>query len=145
MFCHVSLRRALKIVFLNNCIPLTPPTLSKSLKTFTEGTTPGSSDTLEIKGHMSEADRIVFLGFAFHKLNMNAIAPLIPASTSLDVPKCYATTHGISDSDKRWITNQILNLYNAAPFARLPESNNIHLANLRCKELFTEFWRSLSF
>lgn len=57
---------------------LTPDLLLKlvvGIKTFSEGTDPESSDILEIRKHMGKANVLVFLGFAFHKLNMELINP----------------------------------------------------------------------
>ena len=111
--------------------------LSQKIKTFTEGTDPGSSEILEIRKHMKIANRVVFLGFAFHKLNMLLIAPEQIEGTSNSEINCFATTLGISPNDKFIIEKQIRELY-------LGEIT-VNMANLTCAELFTEYWRSLSF
>ena len=111
--------------------------LSKKIKTFAEGTDPESSKILEIRKHMGMASRVVFLGFAFHKLNMQLIAPaLADGKNNLGV-KCFATTYGISASDKEVIQEQIEELYR--------HEIKVSMANLSCGEFFTEYWRSLSF
>ena len=111
--------------------------LSQKIKTFTEGTDPGSSEILEIRKHMNIANRVVFLGFAFHKLNMLLIAPQQVDGTSNSTIKCFATTNGISNSDKEVIEEQIKELY-SGPI-------EVQMANLTCADFFTEYWRSLSF
>jgi len=111
--------------------------LSKKIKTFTEGTDTESSEILEIRKKMSMASRFVFLGFAFHKLNMQIIAPGQINDKSNSKVRCFATTYGISDNDKEIIEEQIKNLYH--------NEIRVNLANLKCCEFFIEFWRSLSF
>lgn len=111
--------------------------LAESIKTFTEGTNPDSSDIIAIREKVENAARIVFMGFAFHKLNMGLIKPTNIVRTDFSSIKCYATTLEISKSDKEVISEQICELYEAT----------IHpnMANVTCKDMFSEFWRSLSF
>jgi len=111
--------------------------LSQKIKTFTEGTDPKSSEILEIRKHMGVADRVVFLGFAFHKLNMQLITPEYVDDSNNSKVKCFATTYGISNSDKEVIDEQIKKLYR--------DEIGVSMANLLCGEFFTEYWRSLSF
>jgi len=111
--------------------------LAKKIKTFAEGTDPKSSEILAIKTHMSNADRLVFIGFAFHKLNMKLIAPGNQKNNDKTHMRCFATTYNISESDKEVIKDQINDLYNSKIDTRM--------ANLPCSLFFTEFWRSLSF
>ena len=113
--------------------------LSSQIKTFTEGIDPEFSEITPIKTYMANADRLVFLGFAFHKKNMLLITP--DSSTVKYVPKCYATTYGISDSDQEVIRFQIGNLY----ISTVPDSYNVSMAHLKCNSFFYEFWRSLAF
>jgi hypothetical protein len=114
--------------------------LSRKIKTFTEGTNPKASEILEIRRHMNIANRLVFLGFAFHKLNMQLITPEPPAkddTKKFDV-KCFATTYEISDSDKEVIAQQIRQLYRGGV-------NELSMANSSCGDFFKEYWRSLAF
>lgn len=111
--------------------------LTSKIKTFTEGTDPDSSDILDIKEHVCQANKLVFIGFAFHKLNMQLIAPENCARTSPKSAKCFASTLGISKSDQEVITRQIYDLYN--------NKINVNMTNLACCAFFSEFWRSLAF
>ena len=116
--------------------------LAQNIKTFTEGTDPNQSDIDEIKRKVGEADVLVFLGFAFHKQNMELISSdQILANRSI---KCYATTLGISDSDKIVILDQIQNLYR---FERPAEKDRVkvYMSNVTCHELFSEYSLSLAF
>jgi hypothetical protein len=110
--------------------------LAKKIKTFTEGTDPNSSDISAIKKHMEQADRLVFMGFAFHKLNMQLIAP--DTKNKVLIPECYATTLNISKSDEGVIRKQIYTLYNNTAI-------DTRMANMECAKFFSEFWRSLAF
>jgi len=47
--------------------------LAKGIKTFTEGTDDESSDIIAIRKHILEASRLIFLGFAFHPINMELL------------------------------------------------------------------------
>jgi hypothetical protein len=112
--------------------------LSKEIKTFTEGTNPDSSDIKEIKEHMAKASHLVFLGFAFHKLNMELITPT-PQIKNQNIIRCFASAYLISDSNREAITETISRLY-----SRPPEVN-VKMKNIQCSELFNEFWNSLTF
>lgn len=111
--------------------------LSQKIKTYAEGTDPESSEILEIREHMGMADQLVFLGFAFHKLNMQLITPGDTFDQSSPMIKCFATTYGISENDKVVIKEQINELYRFEA--------KVSMGNLTCSDFFTEYWRSLSF
>ena len=127
---------AVSIVFGENPSPEELLASSEKIRTFTEGTDPEESEILAIRQHMRKARRVVFLGFAFHRLNMQLISPN-GRGEGQEPPRCFATTLGISDSDKGVIQNQIRNLYQ--------DNLNAQMANVKCSEFFAEFWRSLSF
>lgn len=111
--------------------------ISQKIKTFAEGTDPESSEILKIREHMSTANRLVFMGFAFHKLNMRLIKPENEKELKNIEPDCYATTYNISESDKKVISYQINYIYNKGIQSKM--------VNKKCGAFFTEFWRSLSF
>jgi hypothetical protein len=111
--------------------------LKDTIKTYTEGTDPKSSDISAIKTHMLEANRLLFLGFAFHELNMELIAPNKPKTEPKNRPICYASTFEISESDKEVIHEHIDRLYDA--------DISVKMTNSKCYEFFSEFSRSLAF
>ena len=111
--------------------------LAHDIKTFTEGTDPESSEILAIRSHIASAKRLVFIGFAFHKLNMNLISAQELAEEDASAIRVYSTTLGISESDKEVVSEMINDLYG--------DRLNIRMANVTCKDLFSEYWRSLSF
>ena len=111
--------------------------LAQKIKTFAEGTDPNSSEISNIRRHIALAYRVVFLGFAFHKLNMQLIYP-----GNFDAGKivsCYATAYELSDSDKLVIKEQIEDIYKRTIILEMAKSN------VRCCQFFKEFWRSLAF
>ena len=115
--------------------------ISNKIKTFTEGTDPESSEVVAIRHNIGGAHRLVFLGFAFHKLNMEVLKPDLKP-TEIPRVRCYATTLNISDSDKEVIKYQINGLFE---MESRPTEIHPFMANLTCNAFFSEFWRSLSF
>ena len=111
--------------------------LANQIKTFTEGTDPKSSEILALRNNIAQTDRLVFLGFAFHRLNMNLMSPqgLTPSS---EPAACFGTAYDISDSDCEIIKSE-LRVFSGAKIKN-PLINN----TLKCVGLFKEYWRSLS-
>jgi hypothetical protein len=112
--------------------------VARGLKTFTEGTDDEASDIKLIRQKMAKADRIVFLGFAFHELNMKLLLPE-PVSDSPSGRAIYGTATGISTSDVEQIAADLTKLTfvaNGRVFLR---------RDLFCHTLFPEYWRSLRF
>lgn len=111
--------------------------LASKIKTFTEGTDPGSSEISEIRNSMLTAEIVLFLGFAFHKLNMQLITPDHSAGKGAKRTSYFATATGISDSDINEIKEEI---------KLLSKSGNVSI-NLRndrkCYDIFHEYKRSL--
>jgi hypothetical protein len=110
--------------------------ITKQIRTFTEGTDPESSEITKIRNHISDSSTLVFLGFAFHKLNMNLLMPqdLNPKTGQF---KCFASAFEISSSDCDAIREQVNSLF----------STEVHVtfSDVKCNEFFKEFWRSLAF
>lgn len=123
---------------------LEPPLLlevAKEIRTFTEGTDPNSSDIIRIRQSLSEADRVCFLGFAFHPLNMDLLFPRKskrndPADRTKDV---YATAFGMSESDAHLVRSELAyRLETERDYVRV-RTDKI------CVDLLREYGRSLSF
>lgn len=107
--------------------------LARQIKTFSERIE-DESVTSAMRKLVQDAEVVVFLGFAFHRQNMELIKP----AQSGKVKRVFATAMGISDSDAAVVTRQILNL-----FETKQAHTNIELRNgLTCCELFGEYWRS---
>jgi hypothetical protein len=114
-------------------------TLSSQIKTFTEGTDEQSSDVNDIRAHMRTAHRLVFLGFAFHPLNLNLLSPDRGGMSPPVGRSVFATTHNISRSD----TDAI---YSDLSDRRIHSSGYVDIHNgFTCSRLFHEHSRRLSF
>ncbi|UCD08562.1 MAG: hypothetical protein JSU79_09400 [Dehalococcoidales bacterium] len=109
--------------------------LSKGIKTFTEGSDPKESEILTIKDCIRHASTIVFLGFAYHQLNMRLITPE-EIDDGIGTRECYATTLGISENDSGVIEDQVKRMFN--------RNITVHMSNKTCFQLFTCYWRSVS-
>jgi len=114
--------------------------LSKAIRTFTEQFSDKSiSDAIEAE--VTAAERIVFLGFGFHDINMQTLA----TSAKTKLRHVIGTALGVSKPDVDAISRSIL-----ASFAT-PQTNpafhqteRIDLrSDLKCAGVFTEYARSL--
>jgi hypothetical protein len=112
--------------------------ISKDIKTFTEGINPELSEIVEIRRELENAERIAFLGFAFHRLNLRLLFPGLNDGKAVLNRPTYATAFGISNADCQEIRGELSSLgaiFNERCFIR---------NDLTCANLFREFWRSLS-
>ena len=114
--------------------------LSKQIKTFTEGL-----DDAQLRGGIHEAvgdaEVIVFLGFAFHPLNMELLTPGHPTA----VQRVYATTLGLSDSDEAVIEDDIQRMLGLDDLAFHDDPRlKPDMAKLKCGEFFRHYFRSIS-
>jgi len=107
----------------------------KQVRTFTERVDEGE-ELSAIKHSIATADRIVFLGFGFHRQNIKLIA----AETQ---PHCevLGTAKGLSPDDKEMVLEELRTQFeiNAKHDAR-----SIKLPDLGCAEFFDQFGRRLS-
>lgn len=108
--------------------------ISKLLRTFTEGTDPSVSDIDSIRATVAGAERLLFLGFAFHRLNLDLLfSGAVPNST-----RVFATALDISNSNCLQIKNELSNKAKHIP-------DLMYFRNdLTCSQLFMEYSRSLS-
>jgi hypothetical protein len=111
--------------------------LAKEIRTFTEGTDPGASDIKELRAKVRDADVALFLGFAYHSMNL----ALLQAESPHRAPnraKYFGTTFGMSQSDTDLVKEDLLSVASVMP-------GNIVLRNdLKCAGFIREHWRSLS-
>ncbi len=93
--------------------------VAKSLRTFSEGLR-YESHLPEIQNAVAVADQIVFLGFAFHPLNMEILAVDKPSNIS----KVFGTTLGLSDAAVRSVKHIIrTTLKKTPPVAEINPTN----------------------
>lgn len=112
--------------------------LAAQLRTFTESTDPTSSEIVALRSTLSSAERVAYLGFAFHPLNLELLYGVKGKKPTASDARVYATALGLSDSDARLTEGDLVSLggYN-------PENVNLHKA-LTAAALFREYTRSLS-
>jgi hypothetical protein len=112
--------------------------LANQIKTFTEGTDESSSAINAIRLHMEKSRKIVFLGFAFHRLNIDLLLSTAKSPKRQTDRHIFATALNISRSDSQSISVELS--------ARAAiHQGNIQIRNdLTCRQLFHEYWRSLS-
>jgi len=113
--------------------------IASEIKTFTEGTDPDSSEIVAIHNAIRSAQRTVFLGFAYHKLNLKLLAPELPSTTSNKTRVVLGTAYHVSRSDVEIISAEIGARLGAQP------KNVILNTEHPCAGFFGEYWRSLSF
>jgi hypothetical protein len=112
--------------------------LARGIKTFTEGTDENSSSICAIRHHTVTASRTVFLGFAFHRMNINLLYPIErpPRTYGRDL---LGTGMGLSPEDLQIIRHE-LSIRSGVDF----DSVKIK-ADTRCIDLFRTHRRSLGF
>ncbi len=111
--------------------------LANGIRTFTEGTDEKSSEISLIRAMVNDAPVIVFLGFAYHRMNLEV---LFPDSDKKEwrPRQAYGTAKGISSSDIAAITGDVA-------FRMRTHIQEIRIQpDLSCQALFQEFWRTLS-
>lgn len=112
-----------------------PLHIAPQIKTFSERVEDESA-LAGIRDCVRSAEKTVFLGFSFHPQNMEILNP----SGSTRAKKVFATAFGISDSDSSIISEQLGQFFdNEAHEVKIYVRNN-----LKCHNLFGEYWRNLA-
>ncbi|HZF98720.1 MAG TPA: hypothetical protein VEY92_10875 [Pseudoxanthomonas sp.] len=112
--------------------------LKDRIKTFTEGTDPDASDLARIRAALGFAPRVLFLGFAYHQLNLNLLVPQMtpPEGGSRRV---IGTALGLSAADCAEIRAELGAMFQCPP-------DQVQLRNdLTAAGAFAEYTRALSF
>jgi hypothetical protein len=112
--------------------------LSTGIKTFMEQIDSGSEVYKNIIASLAQADRVFFLGFAYHKQNINL---LFPSKIMMTVPgkriQYYGTGLNISKGDTEVIEENIQNLDS--------RDSGISIFDKTCADFFQTLWHRLSF
>lgn len=109
--------------------------ISEGIRTFNEQI----EDTEELQKMRSlfqEAEIVVFLGFAFHRQNLELLKP----GGACRSKRIYATAVNISSSDCEIIKMELRDLLAQDGYEAKIEINN----QKKCNELFNEYWRGLT-
>lgn len=111
--------------------------IASEIKTFTEGTDESASHIKRIRELMSKCHRIVFLGFAYHRLNMQLLFKKPSGLPPLESRKIYGTALSLSASDVSIISEEL------SAYAET-EEKYVQLQDLTCHQLFKNYWRSMA-
>ncbi|MCX7889183.1 MAG: hypothetical protein N2422_05555, partial [Rhodobacteraceae bacterium] len=103
------------------------------IRTISEGIGDSSIGS-SIKDCLSNAQRVIFLGFAFHDRNMEVTKVPVQPNTEI-----LATAHAVSDSDQEVIRALIHGTFEVSPGDR----NLVTIAPVTCKKLFEEYSRTI--
>jgi len=109
--------------------------VAKQLQTFTERVQEGT-EISAMKSSVAKADRIIFLGFAFHRQNVELIAEKTQGHTEI-----IATALNISSNDRTVIKAELESEFGFTAFAG---ESRITFADTTCQSLFKDYWRSLT-
>ncbi|MER9829183.1 hypothetical protein NKJ51_12450 [Mesorhizobium sp. M0134] len=111
------------------------PAIAANIHTFTEQVTDDSA-LAAIKSSIEKADRIVFLGFAFHRQNLKLLEAETHGHTEV-----LATAYGISRNDQGVIQQEVADAFRMS--GRL-HGNNVDLMEMKCADFFNSNWRTLT-
>ena len=109
---------------------------ARRIRTFTEGA--DSAQMGQLRYNMTHADRLIFLGFAFHPLNMELLSA--SANFKYENPgkiQCFGTAYEASKNDQNSICSSINFLYE--------REVEINIENTTCAQLFRDNSRSLGY
>jgi hypothetical protein len=114
--------------------------ITGQIKTFTEGLD-DENMLRSMRSAVAEAETVVFLGFAFHPINMELLRP----TGETAVKRIFATTLGLSDSDEGVIEDDIAKMLNrdSMDFFHDPTLKP-QMVKMTCGDFFKHFFRSLS-
>ena len=110
--------------------------LSSQIKTFTEVSDKSSMEMQAIRSLM-QSPRLVFLGFAFHRMNMDLLLPSVALQNPNITRHVFGTAHGLSANNAISIAEQLACRAGAS-------QNNIHIDHLKCNDLLGEYSHNLS-
>lgn len=120
-----------------HCGPQQVIQVVEQIRTFTEQVEEG--ETLDaIRDAIASADRIVFLGFAFHRQNVKLITTDVQDHTEI-----LATAYGISKSDREVIEGELADAFGFGhEIGRMGRIDMV--ADTKCNDLFRNYWRTLT-
>jgi len=113
--------------------------VASTLRTFTEGTDVTESRINEIRKSVFDADTLIFLGFAYHELNLSLLFGPFVDGPVRHLKQVYGTAMGLSESNKKAIASELASLgkYDVSQITLRKE--------LSASEVFPEYSRSLRF
>lgn len=83
--------------------------IANQIRTYNEGMDPSLSDITSIQALLPNSERVLFLGFAFHKINVDLLLPDDGIQRQERTKFAYATALGLSQSDIGIVTDELSN------------------------------------
>ena len=109
--------------------------VAQQVRTFTERIEEGD-ELAAMKSSLAGADRVIFLGFGFHRQNVELLSQKMQ-----DHAEVIATAYQISKSDKSVIEDELSTAFEQA---LVLNDTRIKLADMTCAQFFKEYWRTLT-
>jgi hypothetical protein len=116
----------------------------QNISTFTERSEKTKKGRIAINHRIEYANRIIFLGFAYHKTNLDLLfintdqkgspANRVPLSGHLN---CYGTGYKIHEDERKYIQELLKSMY--------PRIERCDISDVSCTQFFKDFWHRLSF
>ena len=117
---------------------------AQRIRTFTEGTSAKYKKPI-IKS-MRYTERLVFLGFSFHPLNMKFLRAQSDEGYAPENDiKCFATAYGASNSDIESIKESIKFIYSGSILDNWESDITTNIEHTTCSQLFKDYSRSLGY
>lgn len=88
---------------------------AQRIKTFTEGADPTLSKIVGMRKSIAESSTVLFIGFAFHPLNLKLLEHREQASQLLHRRMCLATAYAMSESDCQTVRDDLQQLLRTSP------------------------------
>lgn len=125
-------------VAFGNCSAANIQVAAKQILTFTEQVQDEALVT-GIRGVIQNADRIVFLGFGYHRQNLELLRINAPKHVEI-----FGTSFGMSNSDTHMVTQELRKLFGLDDYAVFREHEYARLHALECNSFISEIWRTLT-
>jgi hypothetical protein len=115
--------------------------IAEHIRTYTEQIA-DQSLVQQLQHEIANTEVLVFLGFAYHKPNMDIITPSDP---STEMKRIFGTALNFSEHDARVIRRYLLRFYAENRQALVREDIHLNIRrDLSCEELFNEYGRTLA-
>jgi len=117
---------------------------AQNIRTFTEHSEKTREEQTSIKHIIDRANRVIFLGFAYHRLNLDLLfkypgyaVTLVDKAPLSDEVECYGTGLGISEGDRKYIQGALKKLDTRIGYSDISGDT--------CTQFFNNFWYRLYF
>jgi hypothetical protein len=110
--------------------------VSTKIRTFSESVDPTSGEISALRAALQASPRIVYLGFAFHEMNMNLLYPPNESANVSGSRRIYATALEVSESDVGVIRRDLVKRSGT-------QAEKISLWDGMCAPFFSHFSRTL--